>query len=170
MSNIRPENPDDVSDIYAVNVATFGRENEARLVDQLRKITSTFSFVAVQDGQVIGHLFFSPVEIEGNSDNHLVVLGLAPIAVLPEYQNKGVGSRLVQHGLAAIAQAGCDVVVVLGHPEFYPRFGFIPANTKGLRCEYTVPDDAFMVLELRNEVLNNCAGIIKYHPEFDSCD
>ena len=93
-------------------------------------------------------------------------MGLAPMAVLPEYQNQGVGSLLVRNGLSECQRAGFDIVVVLGHPRYYPRFGFIPASQKGLSCEYQVPDEAFMVIELRPGALNGMSGLVKYQPEF----
>ncbi|HEY9826583.1 MAG TPA: N-acetyltransferase, partial [Stenomitos sp.] len=130
----------------------------------------TVSFVAVKLKQIVGHIFYSPVEIEGECGNHLFMLGLAPIAVLPEYQRQGIGKLLIQHSLAECSRLGAKAVVVLGHPEYYPKFGFVPAKEKRLRCEYTVPDEAFMVLELEKGALEGCAGIVKYHSEFNQLE
>lgn len=163
---IRAEQPEDVDAIRTVNIAAFGRENEANLVDRLRDVASTFSFVAVQSEQVVGHLFFSPVSLAGGGADNLLLLGLAPIAVLPHYQRQGIGSVLIQHGLKECARCGCGAVVVLGHSAYYPRFGFVPAKQKGLACEYPVPDEAFMVLELQVGALEGCSGIVKYRSEF----
>ncbi|PSB01440.1 GNAT family N-acetyltransferase [Merismopedia glauca] len=165
---IRAEKPEDVATIRQVNIAAFERENEANLVDKLRKVTSTFSFVAVQDDSVVAHIFFSPVSFVGKCSRDVFLLGLAPLAVLPKYQRQGIGSLLVQYTLKECDRAGCNAVVVLGHPAYYPRFGFIPAREKGLGCEYSVPDEAFMVLELSHEALKDCSGIVKYRPEFMS--
>jgi putative acetyltransferase len=171
---IRAEKAEDIVGVHRVNVATFGRENEADLVDRLRGGSSTLSFVAVESEQVeseqiVGHVFFSPVAIAGRCANQLL-LGLAPVAVLPAYQRQGIGSLLIRHGLKACAQLGCKAVVVLGSPAYYPRFGFIPAKQKGLTCEYPVPDEAFMVLELEPNTLQGCVSTVKYHAEFDELE
>jgi putative acetyltransferase len=88
------------------------------------------------------------------------------MAVLPQYQNRGIGSQLVRDGLRKCRRLNCEAVVVLGHAEYYPRFGFVPASRKGLRCEYPVPDEAFMVTELVEGALEGVRGLVKYHPEF----
>jgi putative acetyltransferase len=163
---VRAEKSEDVVAVRSVHVAAFGRENEADLVDQLRGAASTFSFVAVESGKIVGHVFFSPVEIEGNCTDNLLVLGLAPVAVLPSHQRQGIGSWLIRYSLEACSRLGCKAVVVLGYPEYYPRFGFIPSKEKELRCEYTVPDEVFMVLELERGALEGCSGIVKYRSEF----
>ncbi|BAC89913.1 GNAT family N-acetyltransferase [Gloeobacter violaceus] len=164
---VRAEKPEDVEAVRRLNVAAFGRESEANLVDQLRGVASTFSFVAVESEQIVGHIFFSPVAIAGECAANLLVLGLAPVAVLPDYQRKGIGSLLIQHGLAECARFGFKAVVVLGSPAYYLRFEFTPAKEKGLGCEYAVPDETFMVLELESGALEGCVGIIKYHSEFN---
>ncbi len=167
---IRAEKPEDIEAIRQVNVAAFGRESEADLVEKLRVATSTFSFVAVESEQIVGHVFFSPVELDGECPKDLSVIGLAPVAVTPEYQRKGVGSLLIRHGLEVCNRFGVQAVVVLGFPEYYPRFGFTPAKEKGLRCEYTVSDEAFMVLELENGALEGCTGTVKYRLEFNQLE
>jgi putative acetyltransferase len=167
---IRAENPEDIKGIRQVITAAFGRKNEADLVDQLRRVPSTFSFVAVETGQVVGHIFFSPIEIEGECRKDLLILGLAPLAVKPDRQRQGIGSSLIQHGLVACQRSHYQAIAVLGHPTYYPRFGFVPAKQKGLGCEYNVPDEVFMVLELEVGALQGCSGIIKYRPEFKICE
>ncbi|MEY2832589.1 MAG: hypothetical protein RLZZ574_1847, partial [Cyanobacteriota bacterium] len=164
---VRAEKPEDIEAVRRVNVAAFGRESEAKLVDQLRRAASTVSFVAVESEQIVGHVFFSPVVIEGTGAGNLLVLGLAPVAVLPDYQRQGIGTLLIQHGLEECARLGCKAIVVLGHPEYYPRFGFTPAKEKGLGCEFTVSDEAFMVLELETGALEGCVGTVKYRSEFN---
>ncbi|MEG4105135.1 N-acetyltransferase [Microcoleus sp. S13_C5] len=168
--DIRTENPEDVEAVRNINIAAFGRENEANLVDKLRGIASTFSFVAVQSDRVVGHIFFSPVVVEGKCSRNLSIQGLAPFGVLPNYQRQGIGTLLIQEGLKECGRSGFQAVVVLGHPDFYPRFGFIPASRKGLRCEYDVPDEAFMVLELESGALQDCSGTVKYRSEFSLCE
>ena len=163
---IRPETAADVAQIHQVNELAFGSPSEAKLVEQLRAVADPqISLVAVKDSHVVGHVFFSPVSIETN-DSGAVILGLAPMAVLPEYQNQGIGSQLVRAGLQSCQRIGCDVVVVVGHPEYYPRFGFVPAKPKGLSCEYPVPDEVFMVAELKPGALNGRRGVVKYLPAF----
>lgn len=165
---IRAEKNEDLASIRQVNIAAFGRDNEANLVDKLRNVPSTFSFVAVTDSKIVGHIFFSPVTLEPKPTRDMLILGLAPLAVLPEYQRQGIGSLLIQSSLQQCQQIGCSAVVVLGHPEYYPRFGFVIASKKGLKCEYSVPDEAFMVLELKNEALRDYRGVVKYRSEFMS--
>jgi|SRR6476469_8279288 len=168
--DIRTEKPEDVEAVRDINIAAFGRENEANLVDRLRGIASTFSFVAVQSDRVVGHIFFSPVVVEGKCSSNLSILGLAPVAVLPNYQRQGIGTLLIREGLKECGRSGFQAVVVLGHPDFYPRFGFIPASRKNLGCEYDVPDEAFMVLELKSGALKDCSGTVKYRSEFSLCE
>lgn len=166
---VRAEKSEDVKVVHRVNTAAFGREGEANLVDQLRQVADTLSFVAVESEQIVGHIFFSPVTIDGECDD-LLVLGLAPVAVLPDYQRQGIGTLLIQQGLRECERCGFQAVVVLGSPEYYGRFGFTPAKEKGLKCEYSVPDEAFMVLELKRDALQNCAGTVKYRSEFDTLE
>jgi putative acetyltransferase len=167
---IRAEQSDDVEAVRRVNVAAFRREGEADLVDALRGGASTFSFVAIKSGQIVGHVFFSPVAIAGTCADDLLIFGLAPVAVLPDHQRQGIGSLLIQHGLKECARLGGSAVVVLGSPAYYPRFGFTPAKEKGLGCEYPVPDEAFMVLELESGALEGCVGTVKYHSEFNKLE
>ncbi|MEG4455148.1 N-acetyltransferase [Microcoleus sp. N9_A1] len=167
---IRTENPEDLEAVRNVNIAAFGRENEANLVDRLRGTGSTFSFVAVQSDRIVGHIFFSPVVVEGKCSKNLSILGLAPVAVLPDYQRQGIGTLLIQQGLKECRRSGFQAVVVLGHPDFYSRFGFIPASRKNLGCEYDVPDEAFMVFELESGALQDCSGMVKYRSEFRICE
>lgn len=166
---IRVEKPNDVEAVRQVNMAAFGRESEANLVDQLRGVASTFSFVAVESEQVVGHVFFSPVVIDGECPG-VAVLGLAPIAVMPAYQRQGIGSLLIRRGLEECNRLGFKAIVVLGSPAYYQRFGFTPAKEKGLGCEYSVPDEAFMVKELERDALEGCVGIVKYRSEFDKLE
>ncbi len=163
---VRAETAEDYTAVRQVNELAFGGSDEAVLVDKLRAVADPqILLVAVKDAQVVGHIFFSPVSIE-ISDAAVLALGLAPMAVLPQYQRQGIGSQLVRQGLKECQRMGCTVVVVLGHPEYYPRFGFVPAKEKGLRCEYPVPDEVFMVAELEPEALAGRRGLVKYRPEF----
>ncbi|PSB08578.1 GNAT family N-acetyltransferase [Pleurocapsa sp. CCALA 161] len=167
---IRAEKSDDTEAVYQVNVAAFGRKSEADLVDALRGAASALSFVAVESGQIVGHVFFSPVEIVGVCADDVLVFGLAPVSVIPNYQRQGIGSLLIQYGLKECAQLGGSAVVVLGFPEYYSRFGFTPAREKGLECEYPVPDEVFMVLELESGALEGCVGMVRYCSEFNKLE
>ena len=165
MITVRAETVGDIPAVRRVNELAFGRPDEADLVDALRAAARPhISLVAVSHGQVVGHIFFSPVTLEAEAAAP-AIFGLAPMAVIPERQKQGIGSRLVREGLRECQRVGCDVVVVVGHPEYYPRFGFIPASRKGLRCEYPVPDEVFMLAELRPNALSG-RGLVKYRPEF----
>ena len=165
---VRLEQPEDIEAIHRVNALAFGREDEADLVDRLRDVVPIISLVAVDSNQeqILGHILFSPVAIAGQCPDDLHIAGLAPIAVLPDYQRQGIGAQLMQDGLKECDRQGFKAVVVLGHPAYYPKFGFIPAKEKGLKCEYEVPDEAFMVLELQSDALAGCVGTIKYCAEF----
>jgi putative acetyltransferase len=162
---IRPETPSDAAAVRAVNLAAFGTSTEANLVERLREQASpVISLVAEDDGSIAGHIFFSLATLSGHPA--LKIMGLAPMAVLPNRQRRGIGSMLVRAGLDASSSLDFDAVVVLGHAEYYPRFGFRPASQLGIGCEYDVPDEVFMVLELKSGVLHGKTGTIQYHSAF----
>ena len=162
---IRNEIPDDVPAIRDVNERAFGGRAEAQVVDMLRAANkAVVSLVAQHGDRVVGHILFSPVSVT-NAPQTFRAVGLAPMSVLPEFQKKGIGSRLVRDGLAACQRAGYDMVVVLGHVDYYPRFGFSRAKDYGLENEYQALD-AFMVLELKNGVLQTIGGLVQFAPEF----
>jgi len=159
---IRPELPGDLAAIYTVHASAFPTDAEARLVDALRAACHlSVSLVAVDSGRVVGHIAFSPVSVPGAADG----LGLAPLAVTPDRQRIGIGGRLIREGLAASDAAGVPFVVVLGHPDYYSRFGFRRAAEVGLGNEYQA-DEAFMVLELEPGSLPVGGGMVRYGPEF----
>jgi putative acetyltransferase len=163
---IRPETIDDHSAIHSVIELAFNQSNEADLVDALRKVASPqISLVAVEDERIVGHIFFSPVTVESEREI-FTAIGLAPLAVLPERQRCGIGSSLIQEGLKECRRLGHDIVFVLGHPEYYPRFGFVVAKEKRFCCEFPVPDEVFMVAELKPGALSGRRGLVKYLPEF----
>lgn len=168
MITIRPEKPNDVPAVHAVNEEAFGQPAEADLVDALREeCTDHVSLVATVDGQIVGHVFFTPVTIRQDAKER-TGMGLAPMAVLPGFQHQGIGSRLVRAGIAALKEACCPFIVVLGHPGYYPRFGFGPASKHGLACQWEgVPDDAFMVLILDEASMAGVSGVARYRDEFD---
>jgi putative acetyltransferase len=140
---------------------------EADLADALRvHVDPAISLVAEDeaDGAIVGHILFSPVTPGDGSP--IRIAGLAPMAVLPARQRGGIGSQLVSSGLAHCRERGFVAAVVLGHAAYYPRFGFRPASTFGLRCEYDVPDEVFMALELEPGALAGLSGTVRYHPVF----
>lgn len=164
---VRDEAEGDRERIAAVERAAFEGAGEAELVDALRAAGAlVLSLVALVDGEIVGHVAFSPVTIEG-SGPCASAMGLAPMAVVPAWQRRGVGARLVTEGLDRLRAAGHRAVVVLGHPEYYPRFGFERASRFGLRWEHPAPDAAFMALELVPGGLGGIAGIVRYRPEFE---
>ena len=166
--NIREEQSSDIEKIYKVNTEAFETKAEANLVNALRNSGCKFiSLVAEIESEVVGHILFTPVELTENKNN-LKIMGLAPMAVLSQFQNRGIGSKLVSAGLEICKSQGCDAVAVLGHPAYYPKFGFTPSVNFGIKSEYDVPADVFMVLELVPEALKDHKGIIKYHEEFNN--
>ena len=166
---IRREQDGDALQIRIVNERAFGGPVEADIVDALRGSAGSLSLVAIVDDRIAGHIFFTPVSIDGIAP-HGAAVGLAPLAVLPERQKLGIGSALVRAGLDACRARGCGIVVVLGHPEYYPRFGFVPASTAGLVCEFPAPPEAFMVLELKPGTLGAGRGTVRYHPRFSATE
>lgn len=164
MTTIRAEHDDEHESVRRINELAFGRNAEARLVDLLREIPDAISLVALQGDQVVGHIMFSPVTVDGAPDGS--GYGLAPMAVLPEFQRQGIGSQLIRAGLAECRARGIGFVVVLGHADYYPRFGFTTAADRGLSCKYPVPPEYFMVTELHPAVLEGVKGLVEYDPAF----
>lgn len=163
---IRAETPADAAGVRRVNEQAFGRREEADLVERLHARGKVLvALVAEQDGAIVGHILFSPVTIEGAA-RVCTALALAPMAVLPSHQHRGIGRRLVEEGIMACKERGHARIVVVGHPQYYPWFGFGPASRYGLRCEYNAPDEAFMALALDPEAFRDCAGLVKFAPEF----
>ena len=155
----------DIAAVRSINERAFGGLVEAQIVDRLRGCAGSISLVAIVKSRVVGHIFFTPVEVEG-IEAEKAFAGLGPMAVDPDSQRLGIGSALVRRGLRECESLGYGLVVVVGHPEFYPRFGFVPAASKGLRFERDVPAEAFMALELGADTFTGSTGVVKYHPEF----
>jgi putative acetyltransferase len=166
---IRSERTDDHAAVRALNKSAFESPLESRLVDALREQADpTISLVAENEGVIVGHIMFSPVTHAG--DPELKVIGLAPMAVSPDRQRQGIGSRLVEAGLAQCRELGFAAVIVLGHPEYYPRFGFRPSTEFGIVSKYEVPAEVFMALELQSGALTDKKGRVEYHPAFAMFD
>lgn len=168
MIEIREEKRDDYAAVQRVNERAFGAPEEGRIVNKLREeCQGIISLVAVSDEKIVGHIFFSPVTID-HEDIQVVGMGLAPMAVQPEFQNQGIGSMLVKEGLRRIRETDCPFIIVLGHPGYYPRFGFERASQYGLKSQWEgVPDEAFMVMILDRSVMAGVTGIASYRSEFD---
>ena len=166
MLTIRPETPEDADSIGYVNEQAFGQESESELIEKLRnRGVLTISLVALQDGEIVGHIAFSPVVIESGISS-FEAIALAPMAVLPAYRRQGIGGQLVRAGLEECRRLGHEIIVLVGHPDYYPRFGFVPARPKDIECEFEVPEEAWMILELREGALAGRRGTVRFQPEF----
>jgi putative acetyltransferase len=168
---IRSESADDAAEIRSVHESAFGRPHEGRLVDTLRgteAFQARFSLVAEYELEVIGHILLYPIEILGDDGTmRSGPLSLGPLGVSPTYQNLGIGSSLVREGLERARNAGYESVIVLGHPDYYPRFGFRPASRWRIYPPFDVQDSHFMALELVRGALAGMAGVVVYPPPFD---
>lgn len=167
--SIREERPADAGDVQAVNEAAFGRPDEGLLVARLHDVGAIIlSLVAVVgDGRVAGHILFSPLTIHPADGQIVPAVALGPMAVLPQRQNEGIGGALIRDGLRRCAAAGHTAVIVLGHPGYYPRFGFRPASAWGITNTFGISGPAFMALELQPGALQGAAGVAHYHTAFD---
>lgn len=165
---IRVETAADVDAVRKLNKKAFKGKDESKLVDALRESEGympELAIVAELNGIVVGHILFSPIQIK-EGDNAWPALALAPMSVHPDQQCKGIGTALVKYGLAEALRLGHKLVVVVGHPEYYPRFGFVPAGERGLRLPFECPPEVFMVLELIPGALTGVGGEIVYPREF----
>jgi len=144
MFSIREEKPEDIAGIRVVNESAFERPEEANIIDKMRdNCEGLLSLVAIEGDDIIGHILFSPAVIKGEK-RKIVGMGLAPMAVIPERQGQGIGTALIERGIACLRELDCPFVIVLGHTEYYPRFGFKPASRYGLKSQWKgVPDEAF---------------------------
>ena len=168
MIEIREEKQEDYDAVRFVNNQAFGTPEEGRIVDKLRETCKeTVSLVAVLGEKIVGHIFFSPVVID-HEDKHVIGMGLAPLAVLPEFQNQVIGSLLVREGLGRIKVTDCPFIVVIGNENFYRQLGFELASKYGLRCQWdSVPDDEFKVLVLNKSAVAGISGVARFRSEFD---
>lgn len=168
MVSCRCETEWDTPAIRELVIAAFGRADEADLIEIIRHSANfipELSLVVTHQGEVLAHLLFSLIQIE-TADQRVPALALAPMAVLPEYQRQGFGSRLMEFGLGRCRELGHKIVIVLGHPEYYPRFGFQCASQFGIECGFPVPDEAFFALELVPGGLDGVKGTVCYPSYF----
>ncbi len=168
MIEIRQEQPEDIPAIRVVNEKAFEQSEEANVIEKLREnCPDILSLVAICEDRIVGHIFFSPAIIETDNDP-IEGMGLAPMAVLPEYQNQGIGTSLIKSGFDILKKRACPYIIVLGHPEYYPRFGFERASVYGLNCQWDgVPDEAFMVIFFDETLKQSVCGIARYRDEFE---
>ena len=168
MINIRLEKPEDVQQVRSIHERAFRQPTEADAVDRLRlTCPEALSVVAEDDGRIVGHILFTPVIID-SPKRKVEGMGLAPMAVLPKCQRQGIGSKLVEHCLKILRERGCPFVIVLGHPEYYPRFGFVPASTYKIISQWeNVPDESFMIIVFDEEILQGVSGVARYRDEFN---
>jgi len=164
-AEIREERPGDVSAIHDVVSRSCGLQ-EARLVSRLRSNSAvTLSLVAWLEREVVGHILYTPASVDG-----VTGAALGPMGVVPERQRQGIGTTLVEIGNRLLAERGCPFIVVLGHPTFYPRFGFVPASTYRITCVWKVPDNVFMVRVLDHRLLQGVTGLATYREEFTALE
>jgi len=165
---IRQESREDLVRIKEINDRAFEQEDEGKLVYKLRgkdQFLPELSLVAETDKTVIGHILFYPVKINSSHQEH-TTLSLGPMSVLPEYQKKGIGEKLINEGLKLAKDFGFRSVIVVGHPEYYPKFGFTKASRWSIKVPFEVPDEVFMALEIIEGELQDKSGIIEYPAEF----
>jgi len=168
---IRQENRDDIKEIYEINSLAFGQENEAKLVDLLRD-SATFvpelSLVATIDNKLVGHILFTKIKITDDKQNEFDSLALAPMAVRPDNQKSGIGGQLIRVGLDKARELNFKSVIVLGHRNYYPKFGFVPTSKWNIKSPFDVPTEAFMGIELTKNGFKDVSGTVNYPKEFDT--
>ena len=162
-ADIREGRPNDIAAVRELNRRAFGQNQESNIVDALRANgAALLSLVATVNDRIVGHIIYSPASISGKIEG----AALGPMAVLPEYQRQGIGTKLVEAGNAKLKNAGCPFIIVVGHAEYYPRFGFRAASEHGIKCEWDVPDDVFMLLVLDAWKMKGLSGLATYRDEF----
>jgi putative acetyltransferase len=162
---IREERPDDVAAVRDLNRRAFGQDQESNIVDALRANgAALLSLVATVNDRVVGHIMYSPLSIGGNVKG----AALGPMGVLPEYQRQGIGGKLIEAGNRKLKDADCPFIIVVGHADYYARFGFRPAREHGIKCQWDVPDNVFMLLILDQAEMEGVSGLAKYRDEFSS--
>lgn len=168
MIDIRFEAPRDILRVHDINEKAFGQPVEADLVDRLRRFCpDALSLVAEEDGLIVGHIMFTPVVIS-DRERQIRGMGLAPMAVQPRRQRQGIGSKLVVKGLEILRDRECPFIIVLGHPEYYPKFGFEPASRYGIESQWEgIPDEAFLILVIDQRAMRNVEGVARYRDEFN---
>lgn len=167
---VRKEQAEDQRAVWNVTRLAFNRDEEADLIDRLRSNEQVFipdlSLVAAIGSDIVGHILFTKMKIIDDDQNEHITLALAPVSVVPAFQNQGIGSRLIRHGLDVATKLGYTSVIVLGHEHYYPRFGFYPARKWGILAPFDVPETVFMAMELAEDSLVGISGTVRYPEEF----
>ena len=170
--SLRQETQTDYSYVFEINCIAFGRKSEANLVAALRNNPTVFvpelSIVATENDKIVGHILLTKLGIRDKKGNLHKSLGLAPMAVLPEYQKRGIGTQLIKQGLSVAKKLGFKSVIVLGHEHYYPKFGFEPAKKWNIKAPFEVPSNVFMAIELVVDGLKDVSGTVVYPEEFES--
>lgn len=167
--SIRPENKNDYSTISMVNDMAFGQETEGKLVEKLRKnkkFIKDLSLVACMGNEIVGHILFFPIVIKNDKED-FNTLALAPMSVIPELQGLGIGGQLIKKGINKAKKLGHTSLIVLGHEDFYSRFGFKPAKEYNIIAPFEVPENSFQAMELVKDTLSKANGTVEYPKEFD---
>jgi len=170
MITVRPEMPGDEDAIRQVNLRAFGRDLEGKRVDLIRGSrfwVPGLSMVALDGDNIVGHVLLSAAMLV-NDHEAMSILSLVPVSVLPEYQGRGIGTKMIQCALESAKSTDFPAVVVMGHPGYYQRFGFIKASNKGIYAPFTVPEEVYMVLELIPNALDKVTGTVRYPPCFSA--
>lgn len=161
---IREETAADIEAIRRVNQLAFAQDQEGNIVDALRSNgAALLSLVAIVNGELVGHIMYSPAVVGETTG-----AALGPMSVLPEFQRQGIGSQLVEAGNQKLKEAGHPFVIVVGHAEYYPRFGFTPSSKHNIRCEWDLPDEVFMIAVLDPLKMQGVSGMAKYRHEFST--
>jgi putative acetyltransferase len=169
MIQIRKETKEDFESIDEVNRQAFEQEFEGQMIRKIREgqnFIPELSLVASDETVIVGHILLSKIKIQGEREYE--TLALAPIAVKPQYQQKGIGKKLVRAGLKKAKEIGFGSVIVLGHSDYFPQFGFQRASQWKIKCSFNVPDEAFMAIQLIPGDLEDKSGTVIYHEEFDN--
>ena len=168
---VRQETNYDFNEVFELNHIAFGQDSEAKLVDALRNNPTVFvpelSLVATIDNRIVGHILFTKIKVVDDKQNEFDSLALAPMAVKPDIQKKGIGGQLIRAGLKKAKELNFKSVIVLGHRHYYPKFGFVPTNKWNIKSPFDVPTEAFMGIELIEDGLKYVNGTVKYPKEFE---
>jgi putative acetyltransferase len=164
---IRQEVQEDYKSVYEINKMAFGQENESKLIEKIRRgpnFVPELSLVAEKDNEIVGHILFSKMKIVGESEYETLML--APLAVIPKLQKQGIGGKLIKKGIEKAIELGFDSITVVGHKNYYPKFGFQKASKWSIQSSIEVPDENFMAIELTENALENKAGVVQFPEEF----
>jgi len=168
--HIRRENESDYQDVYDLNKSAFGQNSEPKLVELLRKskaFVPELSLVATINDKIVSHILFSKIKIINENENEFESLALAPMAVDPKFQRKGIGGELIRNGLNRAKVLEYKSVIVLGHENYYSKFGFVPAEKWNIKAPFDVPSNVFMGIELNENCLDGVSGTVQYAKEFE---